>query len=240
MQEKKLEKFKKSLKIREPILGVFFVDKLPSDGVSYHKDTVCTAMIRAFFKKESVFFNATDKRQLCEGADFFFNFAKISKKKICNVYVKEEGIFENDKVCKKFLKSLPKLPTQKKYKNIIIKPFLSKDRPEVVLLLVNPVQAGRILGLLNHSDFNEIRIIPNQPTCISIFAPLVNNQPHINFIDYFDRHYQGVIGGKKYFRKENLTLSFKVKQFETILSNLDKSSQGTQAPLTNPKKVDRI
>ena len=240
MQKKKLEKFKKSLKLRETILGVFFVDKLPRDGVSYHKDTACTAMIRAFFKKESVVFNGTNKKQLCEGADFFFNFSKISSKKICSVYVKEEGIFENDKVCKKFLKLLPKLPNQKKYKDIIIKPLLAIDKPEIVILLVNPEQAGRILGLLNHSDFNEVRVLPNQPTCISIFVPLVNNQPHINFIDYFDRCYQGVIGGKKYFRKENLILSFRGTQFETILSNLDKSSQGTQIPPTKPKRVDRI
>lgn len=240
MQEKKLEKFKKSLKIKETILGVFFVDKLPSGGINYHKDTACTAMIRAFFNHESVVFNGTDKRQLCEGADFFFNFSKISSKKICNVYVKEESVFENNLICKKFLKSLPKIPTQKRFKYIIIRPLSDGHRPEVVLLLVNPEQAGRILGLLNYSDLSEVRILPNQPTCISLFAPLAHDHPHINFIDYFDRHYQGLIGGKKYFRKENLILSLKTKQFKAILRNLDKSSQGTRIPLTKPKNVDRI
>lgn len=237
MKKEELEKFKKSLKITEIILGVFFVDKFP-DGVKHYKDTACTAIARTFLNKKTIFFNGKEYPQLCSGADYFLKLSKkILTQGAIKVYTKDEHVFKNKKVCQKYLNFLPKFPDKLRNKNIVIKPFSLSDRPCVVMILVNPAQAGRILGLLNYDVYENIIMNPCQPTCISLFAPLVTKKIHVNFIDYYDRYYQGKIKDKYIWPEDKLILSMTFSHFKNIIRYLAKSAHGTFQPLIKPKKV---
>lgn len=239
MTNKNIKKLKKVLKIKDAVLGVYFSKKLPT-GSRYYRDTACTATARSFLKRCSVFFDAKRYRQLCPGANYFLKLAEISKNEAVNAYLKKERVFNEKNVCNKFLNALPKFPRRLKNKFIIVKPFEIVGNPLIVLLLVNPAQVGRIIGLLNYDRYESIKILPNQPTCLSLFAPLITKKPHLNLIDYYDRYYQGKIGGKNIWPEDKMIISLRLKDFKIILNNLEKSPQGYFHPKLSPQKTDDI
>ncbi|MDP3093675.1 MAG: DUF169 domain-containing protein [bacterium] len=231
--------FKKALKIGSEILGVF-VQKTAPAKTKHYRDTACTALARAFLNRKTTFFGLKNHPQLCPGADYFFGMAGIKTEEIAKVYVKKERVFKNKNICKKFLAAIPQPPFFLKKGVIVIKPLQTRDKPAIVVLLINPGQASRILGLLNFDQYNPLEILPNQPSCISLFAPLANGKTHLNFIDYYDRDYQGKFQSKSVWPEEKMLISLKFRDFERMLGNLGKSSQGKFRPKLSPVKVDRI
>ncbi|MDO8424612.1 MAG: DUF169 domain-containing protein [bacterium] len=239
MTNRNIEKFKKVLKIKDAVLGSYFSDKLPL-GSRRYRDTACTALARSFLKGCPVSFDAKRHRQLCPGANYFLKLAYISKNEVIDVYLKKESVFSRKIVCRKFLSTLPKFPRRLRNKSITIKPLEITGRPLTVLLLVNPAQAGRILGLLNYDQYKTVEIYPNQPACLSLFVPIITKRPHINFIDYYDRYYQGTIGRKNIWPEDKMILSLRLEDFKTILNNLEKTPQGSFLPKLSPQKTDDI
>ncbi len=235
----KIKKFKKILKIDKNILGIYFSKNLPKKFKNY-QDTACTALVRVFLKGETIVFDAKKYPQLCSGADYFLNLSKADKKEVLDVYIKKEQVFKNKNICERFLKKVPKFPLFLKNKFVIIKPFESEDKPSLVVLLVNPAQVGRILGLINFDKYEKIEILPSQPTCLSFFAPLVTKKPHINFLDYYDRYYQGKVGGRYIWPDDKMIISMEYSDFETILTNLGKSPHGSLRPDVLPKKITKF
>ncbi|MCX6741486.1 MAG: DUF169 domain-containing protein [Candidatus Parcubacteria bacterium] len=234
-----IKKFKKSLGIKTEILGIFYSTKLPKNG-NHFQDTACTALARSFLTKETLFFDAKSYPQLCSGASYFLKLDPISDEETVDVYINKEQVFKNKNVCKEFLKELPKFPDSLKNKFIVIKPIAGKDKPSVVTLLVNPAQAGRILGLMNYGQYEKVEILPSQPTCLAFFAPLVTQKIHVNFLDYYDRYYQGKIGGKYIWPGDKMLISMSCLDFKTVLANLAKSPHGSFRPDIIPQKVKKF
>lgn len=234
----KIIKFAKALKLKNPIIGIEFANKTPNNA-KHFKDTACTALARVKNKKIGVFFDFKKHCQLCSGADFFLGSKNISDDKVMDIYVSDEHVFENKKVCQQFLKTMPKIPDKLLGKKVIIKPFQTEDNSQVVILIVNPAQAGRILGLLNYNCFNKIEIYPNQSTCLVFFAPLVTNLPHINFIDYYDRYFQGKISGRYLWKEDEMIISLTREHFFSAINNLAKSPHGAYVRIKKDiKKID--
>ncbi|MFH0969243.1 MAG: DUF169 domain-containing protein [Patescibacteria group bacterium] len=236
---KSVAEIRKVLKIRAKILGVDY-SSANFEDVSRRNDTACTAIATSFIRGKQTIINSGLHAQLCPGGDYFLKTKEISDKEATDVYVKTERVFKNNSVCKMFLKSLPKFPESLKNKNIIIGPLHKMKKAMVVIFLVTPAQAGRIIGLLNRKKYSKVKVIPNQSTCISLFAPLANGQLHINFIDYYDRYHQGIVCGKKIWPEEEMILSMTVAQFKEVYGNLDISSQGSFVRDLHPKEVDDI
>ena len=234
-----IKKFKKTLGIKTEILGIFYSAKLPKKSKNF-QDTACTALARSFFTKETLFFNAKEYPQLCSGASYFLKLDPISGQETIDVYINKEKVFKSKNICGKFLKNLPKFPELLKNKFIIIKPVEDKDKPSVVVLLVNPAQAGRILGLINYGQYKKVEILPSQPTCLALFAPLITKNPHINFIDYYDRYYQGKVSGRYIWPEDKMIVSMRYSDFETILANLEKSPHGSFCPNLIPQKITKF
>ncbi len=240
MTNKKLKQFTKTLNIDKPILGISYLQKLPTN-FQYYNDTACTALARAFIKNKILVFGSKKYPQLCPGGNYFLKLTNVKDSKAINVYVKNEHVFKNKNICQKFIKSLPKFPEYLKNKHIVIKHFQPRDKPKIVIILVKPAQVGRIIGLMNYKQYNEIKIHPNQPTCLAFFAPLATGSPHLNFIDYYDRYYQGKIHNKYIWPENKMLISMKFKQFQEILDNLDKSPQGLYKKVNiKVSKVDNI
>lgn len=234
-----IKNLKKTLGIKTEILGIFYSSKLPKRGKNF-KDTACTALARSFLKKETLFFDAKKYPQLCSGASYFLKLAQITDKETIDVYINKEKVFGNKNICEKFLKNLPKFPESLKNKFIIIKPMGDKDKPSVVVLLVNPAQAGRILGLINRDKYEKAEILPSQPTCLAFFSPLVTKKPHINFLDYYDRYYQGKVGGRYIWPKDKMIVSINYSDFKGVLANLRKSPHGSFRPNLTPQKITKF
>lgn len=239
MKEQDFKKFIQILKVDYPLVGVFFAEKIPK-SYKKHNDTICTALARSFLKNQASYFNETLHSQSCKGADYYFKFENIKEKEVVKNYVKDECVFSDKSVCKKFIKNTPKFPKRLIGKVLTIKPFIVSDMPAVVVLLLLPSQIGRIIGLLNYNAVEKLDVLPSQPTCISLFAPLVTGKPHINFIDYYDRYYQGVVNSKKIWPESHMIISITYKQFCEIVANFKKSSHGSFVPNIIPQKVDKL
>lgn len=232
-----IKKLKKTLNLSEEILGVTFIDAGSSVCANIYRDTACTAIARVFKNSEVV--RLSEKNQLCSGANYFLGIKKIKAREAVDMYVKKEKVFKKNNVCQIFLKSMPRFPIELIKKDIIISPFVDM-KTQVIIFLVNPAQANRLLGLLNFDQYMKIDFLPNQSTCISLFAPLATGKPHINFIDYFDRYYQGKINKKHIWLEEKMIISLNLCDFKKILKNLDKSPQGSYEPKLFSQKVDEL
>ncbi|MDP1619855.1 MAG: DUF169 domain-containing protein [Candidatus Moranbacteria bacterium] len=232
-----IKQLKKILNIDEEILSVTFVDADFLGSGNIHRDTACTAIARAFKNKEAVVVSA--KNQLCPGADYFLKLKKIKTKEAIDAYVEGEKVFENKNVCQTFLRALPKYPIKLMKKDIVINSSINV-KTQLAILLINPAQANRIIGLLNFDRYNKVDFLPNQPTCISLFAPLVSGAPHINFMDYYDRYYQGKINKKYLWPEDKMIISLRFSDFKKILKNLEKSPHGNYIPRLYPQKADAL
>ncbi|MDO8529745.1 MAG: DUF169 domain-containing protein [bacterium] len=237
MKKENIKKFG-SLAGIENIISVYFCDDFKFKAKCF-QDTICTAVARVFLNHETIIFSKEHK-QLCPGADYFLKLSKISISEAIKNYVKDEHVFCNEKVCRNFLKHLPKFPKELKHKNIVMKPFEFKDNPQIIVMLLTPALAGRVLGLLNYDKYENVVLNPSQPTCISLFSPIVTEKPHINFIDYYDRYYQNKFNGKSIWSEGKLIISLKYNDFIVILNNFSKSSHGSYNPNISVQKVDPI
>jgi uncharacterized protein (DUF169 family) len=235
----KVKEFKKVLGIKEEIIGISFVKKPPS-GTKQCRDTACTALARALLKGERVVFGSQLFPQLCRGANYFLRLADVSDREARDVYIKDEHVFANSQSCDSFLCGLPKFPKNLINRFIIIKPLTGKGSVDIVIMLLNPPQIGRVLGLLNHRRYQPVAISPNQPSCLAIFAPLATGQPHCNFIDYYDRYYQGTVKGRKIWPEDKMLISLTMQDFQEALNSLEKSPHGSFRPKLKPQKVDPI
>lgn len=107
-------------------------------------------------------------------------------------------------------------------------------------MLASPSQVGRIIGLSVFEKFSEPVIVPALSTCASIYAPFGTNKIHLNFIDYYDRYYQGKQAGKLLWDDNQMIVSMSSKVFGGIIKNISKSAHGSFVAKIKPCKVDKI
>lgn len=207
-----------------------------SESYKQYQDTACTALARALKNKKQILIDRKDG-QLCAGGNYFLNITEHSKKEICHTYVKDEKIFNNNAVCLSFLKKMSKYPEQKK-RYILFSPLEKEiNKPDIIILLVNPAQAGRILGLSVFNKMDYPSVIPAAPTCFSLYAPLISKQAHLNFIDYYDRYYQGKQHGKLIWDDEEMLISLTFFKFSDIIKLIPLSAHGSYKTSLKPQII---
>lgn len=221
------------------IISVRFSD-IKSEKFEKYNDTVCTSLARCF-KKNICTYIDRKKGQLCPGGDYFLHITHTPKDEVCNVYVTDEKVFKNNSVCNTFIKSLPKYPTVARKRYILFTPLKKEtDKPDVIMLLVNPAQASRILGLNVYKKMSLPLVVPALSTCASIYAPIESNTIHLNFIDYYDRYFQGVENKKLLWKNHHMIISMPFNIFEEMLSFIPLSAHGNFKPKIKPQKFDCI
>jgi uncharacterized protein (DUF169 family) len=221
-----LELLQTVLEIQD-IVSIRFCNKKANKYVQY-KDTACTALARSLKKKKCLFLDR-EKGQSCSGGNYFLGIKNCSKKEVCDVYVKDECVFKNNNVCTCFLDKLPTYPDQAKKKYILLTPLEKEEqRPDVIILLANPAQVGRLLGLSVFDTMQCPEIIPAGSTCLALFAPLVSQKIHLNFIDYYDRYYQGNQQGNFIWKETEMLVSLSYDQFVGIIHSIQRSPHGAK------------
>lgn len=236
--KKQFNLIKSNLKI-EKIISIRFSDT-KTENFNKFKDTACTAMARSF-ENNTLTYIDRKSGQLCPGGNYFLDITHSPKKEICDVYVKDEKVFKNNSVCSTFLKNLPKYPAAAKKRYILFTPLVKENKkPDTIMLLANPAQTGRILGLSVYKKMSYPPIIPASPTCASIYAPVESNKIHLNFIDYYDRYYQGRQKGRLLWKDSDLIISMPFGIFEEIIKSIPLSAHGSFKPKIKPQKFDPI
>lgn len=230
------EIIKKYLKIKK-IISIRFSNTKTANFIKY-KDTACTALARSL-KNNILTYIDRGNGQLCPGGNYFLNITHPPTKEACDVYVRDEKVFKNNSACSTFIKNLPKYPTVAKKRYILFTPLVKeKKKPDVITLLANPAQAGRILGLSVYKKMSYPSVIPALSTCAGIYASIEPNKIHLNFIDYYDRYYQGKQGEQLLWKDSNLIISMPFNVFREIIRCIPLSAHGNCKPKIKPQKVD--
>jgi len=237
--------FKKEFQILRQYLGINegvsirFSDTKPKRYKKF-QDTACTAIVRCI-KKKALTYIDRKTGQLCPGGNYFLKITHPPNKEVLDTYVKNERMFKNNKVCADFLKKLPAYPEKAKKRYILISPLTKEEaRPDLVLLFATPAQASRILGLYIYKRTSRITVIPGQPTCAALYAPLTSKKIHLNLIDYYDRYYQGKQNEKSLWKDSQMLISIPFRLFEEIIATIPISAHGGFKPNITPQKIDPI
>jgi len=241
MQKKYYKQYKIIKKVFgiSDIISIRFSDKKNSKYLEY-SDTTCTSMARCFLENKTTFIDR-QKGQLCVGGNYFLNIKKYSDKEVCKTYVKDEGVFKNEESCCLFLKKNPSFPKQAEFRYVLFSPLKKEQyKSDVVMMLAVPAQVGRILGLSVFKIFFDPLVLPAASTCMSIYAPLTSNRIHLNFIDYFDRYYQGKQGRRLLWSDNQMIISMPGKMFEEIIKNIPLSAHGSFKAKIKPCRVEKI
>jgi len=236
--KKQFNLIRKKLRI-EKIISIGFSNTKSNQYIKF-KDTACTALLRCF-QNNTLTYIDRKTGQFCPGGDYFLDINNISPEEVNDVYVKNEKVFQNNIICNKFIKNLPNYPDVAKTKYILFTPLAKeKNKPDVIIMLANPSQAGRILGLSVYEKFSQPLILPALSTCASIYAPIESGKIHLNFIDYYDRYYQGKQKGLSLWKDSDLIISMPFGIFEEIIRHIPLSAHGSFIPKINPQKFDSI
>lgn len=237
--------YKKQFKIIKKHLGIDNIISIrfsnaKTANFKKYKDTACTALARSFKKNIPTYIDRKNG-QLCPGGNYFLNITHPSKKEVCDVYVKDEKVFYNNTVCNAFIKDSPKYPALAKKRYILFTPLVNElNKPDVIMFLATPAQTGRILGLNAREKMSYPLIMPALSTCASIYAPIESNKIHLNFIDYYDRYYQGKQKGRLLWKESDLIISMTFSVFQEIIKSIPLSAHGSYKPKIQPQKIDLL
>ena len=211
-----------------------------SDRHTRYRDTACTALARSLLRRVLTYIDRNEG-QLCPGGNFFLGITRAPKKEIYDTYAKDEKVFSNQAACRQFLNDLPPYPRQANKRFVLFTPLdRENQRPEVVTLLATPAQTGRILGLSVFKKMSYPTLIPALSTCASIYTPLTTKNIHINFIDYYDRYYQGKQNGKLLWKDSQMIVAMPYAIFQKIVEHIQRSAHGNFKPKLKPEKVDPL
>lgn len=236
--KKQFQSIKKHLGI-ESIISIRF-SNTKTVNFNKYKDTACTALARSL-KNNILTYIDRKSGQLCPGGNYFLGISKLSKQEVCDVYVKDERVFKHHNACFSFLDEMPKYPMQADKRYVLFTPLeKEKNKPEVVVMLATPAQASRVLGLSAFKKMRQLSVLPAISTCVSIYAPLISRQIHLNFIDYYDRYYQGRQGRKLIWKDKEMLISLPYSLFFDIIKHIPFSAHGSYKVKLNPQKITKL
>lgn len=203
-----------------------------------YKDTACTALGRCLKFNKSTYIDRK-QGQLCSGGNYFLKIKSYPPQEVMNVYTKQEQVFASNKACKSFLKQVPNYPKQASTRYILLTPLARETQPPaVVIMIINPAQAARLLGLSVFKGMIQPHLLPAAPTCMSLYASLTTQRPHINLIDYYDRYYQGKIGTSLLWNDNEMLFTLPYHLFYEMIQHFSTSPHGDFIPLLQPQRVD--
>lgn len=202
-------------------VSVRFLNRI-NRGEKLSQDLYCTAISRCAKKGKKVIIEVDKHR--CSGGNYFVGNSDVDAEEIEDVYMNKEKVFRNKRDLGRFLKLAGRNPVKSKY--IVFEPKIN-EKTDVVVLLLNPDDAGRILGINAYAGGFEVDIVPAISTCASIYRPLIKkNAIHVNFIDYFDRKYQC----RGFFEKSELIASMPLKIYKKMYKIFEQTSHGSNSP----------
>jgi len=240
-----------TLRLNHEPVSVKFNDTPPStshkpDG-EYYCDTACTALCRCLKRGKTLVIAPEGNehgllKQPCRGANFFFGWGEVPLEDGFEDYVNIEQVCASREICQEFLRSIPSCPKSIEGKLIALTPLSQEtDTPQLVIILANAEQAGRILGLSVYHQYQGAIVLPGIPTCLSLYLPLTDGKIYINLIDYYDRSYQGMQkDGQSIWDETEMLISIPFALLQVMVDNIETSSHGNFRPNLDPQPFDII
>jgi uncharacterized protein (DUF169 family) len=198
---------------------------------SNEKIRVCRAILDSG-KGKVICLNKTNNA--CFGAAWHMGFYKMRDPKIISMVkrfiVEGEKLFSSYKALDNLINQFGKVPDNTN-SYFVLSPLEKHEfRPDLVIFIVNPEVACRILTFVTFTDGIMPRIKVGGPTCrMSITYPLQTGEVNLSFYDYTARKMCNL-------EKDKLIISIPYNKIPVIIKNIDKCSAG-KAKLEFPQEL---
>ncbi|MCS7254316.1 MAG: DUF169 domain-containing protein [Armatimonadota bacterium] len=202
----------------EPV-GILYA-KEPLEGGDDSPIAVCEAMKRA---SNGAIINLSKDNSSCPGGTYYIGLGE-RRGGVEDFLVDVEHIFSSRPVARAhFVHSVAPPTGLTPY--VCIAPVVSMPiKPDLVLIVCNPMQASRILGLVAYDGAPGLKLSAFGAACqTAITNPLMNEQVDVSFIDVSARKRAG-------FADDELIVSLPYREFMRAVANIDYSIFGTAKP----------
>ncbi len=182
--QKQVNEMNAILKLKNTFIGVKFSETPDANGTAPNI-SICEAF--SVVRKENVIINLAKENCTCGGGRHFAGL-QIAPIGTISSILAEEGhrIYESKEVAETSVKKQPQPAYRGKY--LILGPLHKfEEDPDLVLFVVNPAQADRILGLASFKGAEPFAYFPATSICSTITNALAKGKPDINLISIFER-----------------------------------------------------
>lgn len=213
------------LDLRGDMVAVRYLDSLPNGYEVSGQVVACQAIQDARFGKTSMLAKGNSK---CLGASYFLGFEAFSPLAY-DFWVDNEQSMCDRAAAENMVRHLPAPPDGRGH-HILFEPLAgSRFEPDLVLIICNPEQMSRLLGLHIFKKGEPAKIYSYGATCQSaVGIPLVTEQVNVSFIDLSSRQIAR-------FDASDLILSLPYTQMLDLLDSIRDSINGTAEPRFNRK-----
>jgi len=226
MTDKQWQKY--ALRLKEllalensPVATSCFKGQIPKEH-SAGKVRICRAILDA---SEGKLIYIGKGNNDCFGASWHLGFRSVNKirrlKEIFKKFtVETEKIFSCGEAAERLFAQMEEPPDNKDNYFALAPAEKAEFFPELIIFVVNPQEASRLLTLLTFSDGIMPKIKIGGPTCrMSITYPLLSREVNISFYDYTSRIISKI-------KKDKLIVSVPYSKVPEIVKNIDRCSAG--------------
>lgn len=205
--------------LRSEPVGILYAKK-PLSGGESPSVAVCEAMKRA---SEGAIINLSKENSKCPGGTYYLGLGeRVSG--VEEFLVDVEHIFSSHPIARAHFTHAITPPTGLA-PYVCFAPVTSMpEKPDLVLIVCNPMQASRILGLLAYDGAPGLKLSAFGAACqTAITNPLMNGNVDVSFIDISARRRAG-------FSDDELVVSLPYREFMRAILNIEHSIFGIAKP----------
>lgn len=213
------------LGLRGDMVAVRYFDSLPDGCEAGGQVVACQAIQDARFGKTTILAHSNSK---CLGASYFLGFEEFSPLAY-DFWVKNEQSMCDRTAAENMVRQLP-APPDGRGRYVSLEPLAaSRHEPQLVLIVCNPEQMSRLLGLHTFKTGEPAMLYSYGATCQSaVGIPMVTERVNVSFIDLPSRRIAQ-------FEASEQILSVPYAQMQDLLDSVAGSINGTADPRFNHK-----
>jgi len=209
--EKETKELTETLGLKSEPVGVKFSDNHEETSWLSKKVSICEAL--DIIKQEKIMLTITKETCTCAGGRHFTGLEILPIETLAPALTAEKHrVYESTGVA---LASIGKQPQPvKRGKYLTLGPLEKFERdPDIVLFIVTPAEADKILGLISFKGAEPFMFYPASSICSAITNVMAKGKPEINLISAFER-----VAGN--WSPNELILALPLKEFEAALQNI--------------------
>ncbi|MDD5044808.1 MAG: DUF169 domain-containing protein [Candidatus Omnitrophica bacterium] len=208
--------------------------KAPASPGVKKKARICRAILDAA-RGEAIEIDKTNN--VCMGAGWHLGFTPITDMARAEIFkkilVEKEKLFSSIEALDKMISQMPPAPDNRDAYFSLAPLEKSEFKPELVIFVVNPEAACKVLTLATYTDGAMPEIKIGGPVCrLGIIYPLVTGEVNISFYDHTARKICHV-------EKDKLLISVPYEKILKMVESLDTCSAG-RAKITYPLELGNI
>lgn len=212
--------FKDLLQLETSPVGISCLQGAKAQGAQ-DKVRICRAFLQV---AKGATVSVSKENNGCFGAAWHLGFRRLDNPQAAGMVkkfvVEGEKLFSSYQALDKLVSQMGEVPDNSANYFLLCPLANCEQKPDLVLFVVNPEQACRLLTLLTFIDGVMPKIKIGGPTCrLAVIYPLLSGEVNLSFYDYTSRKMCNV-------DKDKLLLSIPYKRIPQMIAGIDKCTAG--------------